>query len=171
MAKNKEKSSGGCLSGVFVIILLIIIIGGCARCGNNDDSSDSKPKTHKVAKKNKPTKAQSKRKKQQERDIKDSQKSMSDDLHNDPILSKYAYKVIYKGESTAEIKVTDNFASLSVAKKNALAKKFNNLVTSNTEDDTEASEDPYSLLTFVTHTEKLVGHSKQFDHNAYKWSK
>lgn len=170
MAKKEEnKSSLGCLGTAFLVIIFVVIFGGCSACMHGGSDSDSKPQTHKVAKKKKPTKAQLKKKKQQEQDVKNSQKDMAEALSNDTLLSKYAYKINYQGESTAEIRVTDDFVALPASEKNQIAKKFNNLVTSNTEDDTEASVDPYSFLTFVTRTEKLVGQSKQFDHNVYKW--
>lgn len=168
MAK-KENKNGGCLATSFLIIIIIVVLGGCSACMHGGSNDDSEPKTHKVAKKKKPTKKQIKKNKQNELDVKNSQKDMADALSNDTLLSKYAYKINYQGKSIAEVRVTDDFVALPTSKKNQIAKKFNNLVTSNTEDDTEISEDPYSFLTFVTRTEKLVGQSKQFDHNVYKW--
>lgn len=167
---KKEENNGGCISTVIGVAILAVIFGGCSACMHNgaDDNSNSQPKTHKEAKKKKPTKTQLKKKKEKAFKIKDSQKSMSNDLSDDSLLNKYAYKIKYLGDGEAEIKVTDDFDDLSTAKKNFLAKKFNNLVTSDAE-DTGTDADPYSFITFTTRTEQLVGHSKQLDHNVYVW--
>ncbi|URW71706.1 hypothetical protein MU859_01935 [Lactobacillus kefiranofaciens subsp. kefirgranum] len=165
---KKEDKNGGCLATTFLIIIIIVVLGGCSACMHGGSNSDSEPKTHKVVKKKKPTKKQIEEKKQKEKDIKNSQKDMDDALSEDSLLSKFAYKIIYKGDDMAEIKVTESFTNLSTQQKNYLAKKFNNLVTSNT-DDANANADPYCLLTFTTSTEELIGNSKQLSHNEYKW--
>lgn len=106
---------------------------------------------------------------QKERDIKDSQKNMSDELSDTPVVKDYVIKIKYRGDGYADISVADSFTSLSQTEKNAVAKKVNNFVTSYAE-DFKISEDPYCFLTFV-YKGKLVGHSKQLSHNDYKWEK
>lgn len=105
--------------------------------------------------------------KQKKADLKDSQRSMSNDLDGDNALSTFVTKIIYQGDGEAEIWVSDDFMSLSNSQKTVVAKKVNSLVTSDAE-DLEAEADPYCFLTF-TQDGSLVGHSKQFSHNNYKW--
>lgn len=105
--------------------------------------------------------------KQKKADLKDSQKSMSNDLDSDNALSTFVTKIIYQGDGEAEIWVSDDFISLNNSQKTVVAKKVNSLVTSDAE-DIEAEADPYCFLTF-TQDGSLVGHSKQFSHNNYKW--
>lgn len=108
-------------------------------------------------------------KKQSQRDIKDSQKNMSDELSDTPVVKDYVIKIKYRGDGSADISVADTFTSLSQREKTEVAKKVNNFVTSYAE-DFEISEDPYCFLTFL-YKGKLVGHSKQLSHNEYKWQK
>ena len=105
--------------------------------------------------------------KQKKADLKDSQRSMSNDLDSDNALSTFVTKIIYQGDGEAEIWVSDDFMSLSNSQKTIVAKKVNSLVTSDAE-DLETEADPYCFLTF-TQDGNLVGHSKQFSHNNYKW--
>lgn len=105
--------------------------------------------------------------KQKKADLKDSQRSMSNDLDGDNALSTFVTKIIYQGDGEAEIWVSDDFMSLSNSQKTVVAKKVNSLVTSDAE-DLEAEADPYCFLTF-TQDGSLVGHSKQLSHNNYKW--
>lgn len=105
--------------------------------------------------------------KQKKADLKDSQRSMSNDLDGDNALSTFVTKIIYQGDGEAEIWVSDDFMSLSNSQKTIVAKKVNSLVTSDAE-DLEAEADPYCFLTF-TQDGSLVGHSKQLSHNNYKW--
>lgn len=105
--------------------------------------------------------------KQKKNDLKDSQRSMSNDLDSDNALSTFVAKIIYQGDGEAEIWVTDDFMSLNNSQKTVVAKKVNSLVTSDAE-DLETEADPYCFLTF-TQNGSLVGHSKQFSHNNYKW--
>lgn len=105
--------------------------------------------------------------KQKKNDLKDSQRSMSNDLDSDNALSTFVTKIIYQGDGEAEIWVSDDFMSLSNSQKTIVAKKVNSLVTSDAE-DLETEADPYCFLTF-TQDGSLVGHSKQFSHNNYKW--
>lgn len=123
--------------------------------------TDKNKKTKKVKK--------SDSKKQSKRDIKDSQKNMSDGLSDTPIVKDYVIKIKYRGDGYADISVADSFTSLSQSQKNAVAKKVNNYVTSYAE-DLEMSHDPYCFLTFM-YKGKLIGHSKQLSHNEYKWQK
>ena len=170
MAKKEEKS-GGCLATSFLIVIIIIVLGGCSAFmhGGSDDSTASKPKTHKVEKKKKkPTKKQIEAKKRKEFKIRDAQKSMSDDLEANSAINKYVSKIKYDGDSEAEIKTTASFTALPNAQKTVIAHKVNSLVTSDAEDDSGASEDPYSFLTF-TYEGNLVGSSKQLSHDEYKW--
>ena len=169
MAKKEEKS-GGCLATSFLIVIIIIVLGGCSACmhGGSNDSTASKPKTHKVEKKKKPTKKQIEAKKRKQFKIRDAQKSMSDDLEANSAINKYVSKIKYDGDSEAEIKTTASFTALPNAQKTVIAHKVNSLVTSDAEDDSGASEDPYSFLTF-TYEGNLVGSSKQLSHDEYKW--
>lgn len=167
MAKKEEKS-GGCLATSFLIVIIIIVLGGCSACMHGGSDSDSKPKTHKVEKKKKPTKKQIEAKKKKKRELQDSQKSMSDDLEANSAINKYVSKIKYDGDSEAEIKTTASFTALPNAQKTVIAHKVNSLVTSDAEDDSGASEDPYSFLTF-TYEGNLVGSSKQLSHDEYKW--
>ena len=167
MAKKEEKS-GGCLATSFLIIIIIVVLGGCSACMHGGSDSDSKPKTHKVEKKKKPTKKQIEAKKKKKRELQDSQKSMSDDLEANSAINKYVSKIKYDGDSEAEIKTTASFTALPNAQKTVIAHKVNSLVTSDAEDDSGASEDPYSFLTF-TYEGNLVGSSKQLSHDEYKW--
>lgn len=121
-------------------------------------STDKKKKENKAKK--------SKRKKLQ---LKDSQKAMSDDLYNDQDLKKYILKIKYTGDGNADINVASEFIDADLQSKTKIAKKVNNLVTSDAE-DVGANADPYSFLTFI-YQGKLIGHSKQFSHNEYKWQK
>lgn len=105
--------------------------------------------------------------KQKKADLKDSQRSMSNDLDGDNALSTFVTKIIYQGDGEAEIWVSDDFMSLSNSQKTVVAKKVNSLVTSDAE-DLETEADPYCFLTF-TQDGSLVGHSKQLSHNNYKW--
>lgn len=123
--------------------------------------TDKNKKTKKVKK--------SDSKKQSKRDIKDSQKNMSDGLSDTPIVKDYVIKIKYRGDGYADISVADSFTSLSQSQKNTVAKKVNNYVTSYAE-DLEMSHDPYCFLTFM-YKGKLIGHSKQLSHNEYKWQK
>lgn len=166
---KKEKNNGGCLSTMFLIVIIIIVLGGCSACmhGGSDGSTASKPKTHKVEKKKKPTKKQIEAKKKKKRELQDSQKSMSDDLEANSTLNKYVSKIVYNGDSEAEIKTTVAFTTLSNVQKTTIANKVNNLVTSDAE-DTGTDADPYSFLTF-TYEGNLLGNSKQLSHNEYKW--
>lgn len=123
--------------------------------------SDKNKKTKKVKK--------SDSKKQSKRDIIDSQKNMSDELSDTPVVKDYVIKIKYRGDGYADISVADRFISLSQSEKTTVAKKVNNFVTSFAE-DFEMSEDPYCFLTFI-YKGKLVGHSKQLSHNEYKWQK
>lgn len=171
MAKKEEnKSSLGCLGTAFLVIIFVVIFGGCSACmhGGSDDSTASKPKTHKVEKKKKPTKKQIEAKKRKQFKIRDAQKSMSDDLEANSAINKYVSKIKYDGDSEAEIKTTASFTALPNAQKTVIAHKVNSLVTSDAEDDSGASEDPYSFLTF-TYEGNLVGSSKQLSHDEYKW--
>ena len=167
MAKKEEKS-GGCLATSFLIIIIIVVLGGCSACMHGGSDSDSKHKTHKVEKKKKPTKKQIEAKKKKKRELQDSQKSMSDDLEANSAINKYVSKIKYDGDSEAEIKTTASFTALPNAQKTVIAHKVNSLVTSDAEDDSGASEDPYSFLTF-TYEGNLVGSSKQLSHDEYKW--
>lgn len=169
MAKKEEnKSSLGCLGTAFLVIIFVVIFGGCSACMHGGSDSDSKPKTHKVEKKKKPTKKQIEAKKKKKRELQDSQKSMSDDLEANSAINKYVSKIKYDGNSEAEIKTTASFTALPNAQKTVIAHKVNSLVTSDAEDDSGASEDPYSFLTF-TYEGNLVGSSKQLSHDEYKW--
>ena len=136
------------------------------------ESKKAEPKK-KLSKTNKNKKAKKVKKaddkKQRERDIKDSQKNMPDELSDTPVVKDYAIKIKYRGDGYADISVADTFMSLSQREKTAVAKKVNNFVTSYAE-DFEISEDPYCFLTFL-YKGKLVGHSKQLSHNDYKWEK
>ena len=105
--------------------------------------------------------------KQKKADLKDSQRSMSNDLDSDNALSTFVTKIIYQGDGEAEIWVSDDFIALNNSQKTVVAKKVNSLVTSDAE-DLETEADPYCFLTF-TQDGSLVGHSKQFSHNNYKW--
>lgn len=105
--------------------------------------------------------------KQKKADLKDSQRSMSNDLDSDNALSTFVTKIIYQGDGEAEIWVSDDFMALNNSQKTVVAKKVNSLVTSDAE-DLETEADPYCFLTF-TQDGSLVGHSKQFSHNNYKW--
>ena len=167
MAKKEEKS-GGCLATSFLIVIIIIVLGGCSACMHGGSDSDSKPKTHKVEKKKKPTKKQIEAKKRKQFKIRDAQKSMSDDLEANSAINKYVSKIKYDGDSEAEIKTTASFTALPNAQKTVIAHKVNSLVTSDAEDASGASEDPYSFLTF-TYEGNLVGSSKQLSHDEYKW--
>ena len=132
--------------------------------------SEPKKKLNKTNKNKKAKKVKkSDNKKQSKRDIKDSQKNMSDELSDTPIVKDYVIKIKYRGDGYADISVADSFTSLSQSQKNAVAKKVNNYVTSYAE-DFEMTEDPYCFLTFLDKG-KLVGHSKQLSHNDYKWEK
>lgn len=167
MAKKEEKS-GGCLATSFLIVIIIIVLGGCSACMRGGSDSDSKPKTHKVAKKKKPTKKQIEAKKEKQFKIKDSQKAMANDLEANTALNKFVSKIVYKGDGEAEIKATVDFTALSNSQKTIVASKVNNLVTSDAEDADDASDDPYSFLNF-TYEGNELGHSKYFSHNEYKW--
>ena len=167
MAKKEEKS-GDCLATSFLIVIIIIVLGGCSAYMHGGSDSDSKPKTHKVEKKKKPTKKQIEAKKRKQFKIRDAQKSMSDDLEANSAINKYVSKIKYDGDSEAEIKTTASFTALPNAQKTVIAHKVNSLVTSDAEDDSGASEDPYSFLTF-TYEGNLVGSSKQLSHDEYKW--
>lgn len=100
-------------------------------------------------------------------ELKDSQVSMSDELANNKALKTFITKIIYQGDGEAEIYVSDEFMTLSNSEKTVVAQKVNTLVTSYAE-DIKANVDPYCFLTF-TQNGSLVGHSKQFSHNNYKW--
>ena len=167
MAKKEEKS-GGCLATSFLIIIIIVVLGGCSACMHGGSDSDSKPKTHKGEKKKKPTKKQIEAKKRKQFKIRDAQKSMSDDLEANSAINKYVSTIKYDGDSEAEIKTTASFTALPNAQKTVIAHKVNSLVTFDAEDDSGASEDPYSFLTF-TYEGNLVGSSKQLSHDEYKW--
>ena len=135
-----------------------------------NSQSEPKKKLNKINKNKKAKKVKkSENKKQSQRDIKDSQKNMSDELSDTPVVKDYVIKIKYRGDGYADISVADSFTSLSQTEKNAVAKKVNNFVTSYAE-DFKISEDPYCFLTFV-YKNKLVGHSKQLSHNDYKWEK
>ena len=129
--------------------------------------SEPKKKLNKTNKNKKAKKSDNK--KQSQRDIKDSQKNMSDELSDTPVVKDYVIKIKYRGDGYADISVADSFISLSQNQKTTVAKKVNNFVTSYAE-DFKISEDPYCFLTFV-YKGKLVGHSKQLSHNDYKWEK
>lgn len=132
--------------------------------------AEPKKKLRKIIKNKKAKKVKkADNKKQKERDIKDSQKNMSDELTDTPVVKDYVIKIKYRGDGYADISVADSFTLLSQSEKNAVAKKVNNFVTSYAE-DFKISEDPYCFLTFV-YKGKLVGHSKQLSHNDYKWEK
>lgn len=105
--------------------------------------------------------------KQKKADLKDSQRSMSNDLDSDNALSTFVTKIIYQGDGEAEIWVSDDFMALNNSQKTVVAKKVNSLITSDAE-DLETDADPYCFLTF-TQDGSLVGHSKQLSHNNYKW--
>ena len=169
MAKKEEKS-GGCLATSFLIVIIIIVLGGCSAYmhGGSDDSTASKPKTHKVEKKKKPTKKQIEAKKRKQFKIRDAQKSMSDDLEANSAINKYVSKIVYNGDGEAEIKTTVEFTALSNSEKTLVASKVNNLVTSDAEDTPTVEDDPYSFLNF-TYEGNELGHSKYFSHNEYKW--
>lgn len=132
--------------------------------------SEPKKKLSKTVKNKKAKKVKkSENKKQSQRDIKDSQKNMSDELSDIPVVKDYVIKIKYRGDGYADISVADSFTSLSQSEKTTVAKKVNNFVTSYAE-DFEMSHDPYCFLTFI-YKGKLIGHSKQFSHNYYKWEK
>ena len=132
--------------------------------------SEPKKKLNKINKNKKDKKVKkSDNKKQSQRDIKDSQKNMSDELSDTPVVKDYVIKIKYRGDGYADISVADSFISLSQSEKTTVAKKVNNFVTSYAE-DFEMNEDPYCFLTFM-YKGKLVGHSKQLSHNEYKWQK
>lgn len=99
----------------------------------------------------------------------DSQKSMSKDLSDNKTLKTFINKIAYQGDGKAEVIVSDRFTSLNKSEKTAIAQKVNTLVTSNAE-DFKINADPYSFLTFTLNG-SLVGHSKQFSHDSYKWQK
>ena len=136
MAKKEEKS-GGCLATSFLIVIIIIVLGGCSACmhGGSNDSTASKPKTHNVEKKKKPTKKQIEAKKRKQFKIRDAQKSMSDDLEANSAINKYVSKIKYDGDCEAEIKTTASFTALPNAQKTVIAHKVNSLVTSDAEAD------------------------------------
>lgn len=132
--------------------------------------SEPKKKLNKINKNKKAKKVKKlENKKQSQRDIKDSQKNMSDELSDTPVVKDFVIKIKYRGDGYADISVADSFTSLSQSQKNTVAKKVNNYVTSYAE-DFEISEDPYCFLTFM-YKGKLIGHSKQLSHNDYKWEK
>lgn len=54
----EKKSSGGCLGTFFLVIIIAVVFGGCSACMHGGSSDNSSPKTHKVAKKEKPSKEQ-----------------------------------------------------------------------------------------------------------------
>lgn len=146
-------------------------------CSNNK-SAESSNKTTKTEKKStkkpvaKPknkvlTKKQKAKKKQKAFELKDSQKSMTNELPNTPVVKDYVSKIKYHGDGDVDILVNNSFDSLSEDEKDTVAEKVNTFVTSYAE-DLDAEADPYCFLTF-THNGSLVGHSKQFSHNEYKW--
>lgn len=118
-------------------------------------------------------KENAKKSKEKAADIKDSQTNMSDELYSNSTLKQFVTKIKYRGDGEADIVVNSDFINLSDQQKNAIAKKVNNLVTSYVEDVEAFSNgpDPYSFLTFIATNNKLIGHSKQFSHNEYKWDK
>ena len=146
-------------------------------CSNNKsiESSNKTTKTEKKAtkkpaakpKKKALTKKQKAKKKQKAFQLKDSQKSMTSELPNTPVVKDYVLKIKYHGDGDVDISVNSSFNSLTEDEKDTVAEKVNTFVTSYGE-DLEAEADPYCFLTF-THNGSLVGHSKQFSHNEYKW--
>lgn len=171
MAEKKNEGTGcGCLDfaiGVIVLVLIGVGLNSCSSCSRNNDDSSSQSSSSKVEKK-KPTKKQKEKAREKERKIKDSQSSMSSDLSQNSALSQFISKIKYDGDGEAEIKVAASFLTLSNNEKNAVAQKVNNVVTSDAEDTDTVEEDPYSFLTF-TYQGNLVGRSKYFSHNEYKW--
>lgn len=149
-------------------ILIFLTVAAFTAVSIEIDNADKANKAQIAQKSTKKVK-KSDSKKQKERDIKDSQKNMSDELSDTPIVKDYVIKIKYRGDGYADISVADSFISLSQSQKNAVAKKVNNYVTSYAE-DFEMTEDPYCFLTFLDKG-KLVGHSKQLSHNDYKWEK
>lgn len=118
-------------------------------------------------------KENAKKSKQKAADIKESQTNMLDELYKDSTLKQFVTKIKYRGDGEADIVVNSDFISLSDQQKNVIAKKVNNLVTSNVEDIEAFSNgpDPYSFLTFIASSNDVAGHSNQSSHNEYKWNK
>lgn len=118
--------------------------------------------THKI-----PKSLKKEKNKQKKIGMSDSQKSMTNELSNTSIVKDYVSKIKYHGDGQADIYVNNSFVLLSKKEKSAVADKINNFVTSYAE-DLEIEADPYCFLTFI-HSGNLIGHSKQFSHNQYKW--
>ena len=135
-------------------------------CSNNK-SIESSNKTTKTEKKATKKPAAKPKKKQKAFQLKDSQKSMTSELPNTPVVKDYVLKIKYHGDGDVDISVNNSFNSLTEDEKDTVAEKVNTFVTSYAE-DLEAEADPYCFLTFI-HNGSLVGHSKQFSHNEYKW--
>ena len=135
-------------------------------CSNNK-SIESSNKTTKTEKKATKKPAAKPKKKQKACQLKDSQKSMTSELPNTPVVKDYVLKIKYHGDGDVDISVNNSFNSLFEDEKDTVAEKVNTFVISYSE-DLEAEADPYCFLTF-THNGSLVGHSKQFSHNEYKW--
>lgn len=145
---------------------LVLSLFGCSN-NKSTESSNKTIKTEKKATKKALTKKQKAKKKQKAFQLKDSQKSMTSELPNTPVVKDYVLKIKYHGDGDVDISVNSSFNSLTEDEKDTVAEKVNTFVTSYAE-DLEAEADPYCFLTF-THNGSLVGHSKQFSHNEYKW--
>lgn len=145
---------------------LVLSLFGCSN-NKSTESSNKTIKTEKKATKKALTKKQKAKKKQKAFQLKDSQKSMTSELPNTPVVKDYVLKIKYHGDGDVDISVNNSFNSLTEDEKDTVAEKVNTFVTSYAE-DLEAEADPYCFLTF-THNGSLVGHSKQFSHNEYKW--
>lgn len=145
---------------------LVLSLFGCSN-NKSTESSNKTIETEKKATKKALTKKQKAKKKQKAFQLKDSQKSMTSELPNTPVVKDYVLKIKYHGDGDVDISVNSSFNSLTEDEKDTVAEKVNTFVTSYAE-DLEAEADPYCFLTF-THNGSLVGHSKQFSHNEYKW--
>lgn len=158
-----------------IIVALVFEVFKSLSPAKETTNEASKERTHQVNKTNKKapakkkalTKKQKAKKKQKARDLKQSQRDMADELINTPVVKDYVSKIKYRGDGYADIHVADSFTSLSDEDKTAVAKKVNNFVTSYVQ-DVKMLDDPFAFLTF-TYNGNLVGHSKQFSHNEYKW--
>lgn len=174
------------VSVLMIIVILVVGLGLAGRYGSGGtiNSTPESQKAEKIKKQKAKKKAleakkkaeakkrkEAKAEKQKAFEMKDSQKTMTEDLANNSDLKQFIESITYQGDGDALVKVTDDFLLLNDAERMVVAKAVNNLVTSDTEDVHETDIDPYSLLTFTTHNGEPVGHSKISDHNSYKWSK
>lgn len=165
--KKSRLISGRWWSWLIVIALVFLTVKSLVPSSSTTDESN-KTKTHQINKKTSHKKKSINKNNQKTSNLKQTQKDLSEELGNTPTVKEYVYKIKYRGDGYADIHVTSSFTLLSNKEKSIVSQKINNFVTSYVQ-DTKMLDDKYAFLTFI-YNGKLIGHSKQLEHNEFKWN-